>query len=73
MSSILDSMKATAHAAIDGFNQWDIDAIMMPRAENCTHLVLPRSLGRKELNNEGYRPYFAAIMPLLRKFRVGPP
>ncbi|KAK5741736.1 hypothetical protein LTR17_003727 [Elasticomyces elasticus] len=32
MADILDQMKRTTKAVIDGYNNWDIEAIMTPRA-----------------------------------------
>ncbi|TKA65024.1 hypothetical protein B0A55_10565 [Friedmanniomyces simplex] len=70
MADLLDNMKRTAKAVVDGYNKWDIDAIMAVRADNCIHHVLPKSLGREPRNNEDYRKYFASIMPLFKDFTI---
>jgi hypothetical protein len=44
----------TALAAIDGYKSY-IDAILAPRADSCTHEILPKSLDRPLLNNKDYR------------------
>ncbi|KAK4894719.1 hypothetical protein LTR27_007107 [Elasticomyces elasticus] len=53
-SSVLDNIKRTTQQTIDGFRKWDIDAIMAPRAENCTYQALPKSLGLPPHNNKDY-------------------
>lgn len=61
----------TAHAIIKGYELWDIDAIMAPRASNCTYYTLPTSLNRPKMNNEEYRQYYTGmVMPYLKDFRV---
>lgn len=70
MSSLLESMKRTAHAQLDGFRKWDLEAILAPRAENCQYRYLPESMGNPSMNNEEYRAYFAGILPLLQGFDV---
>lgn len=54
----------TAQAVIDGYNAWDIDAILAYRSPNCQHQVLPSSMGRVSQNNDEYRIYLSTIMPL---------
>jgi len=70
MADVLDQMKRTTKAVIDGYNNWDIEAIMAPRASDCISRVLPKSLGREPRNNDVYRQYFASIMPLFKDFTV---
>lgn len=60
----------TALRVIEGYNSWNIDAIMAPRAENCTQQVLPYRLNRPINNNTEYREYFKAIMPYFKAFKV---
>lgn len=60
----------TALRVIEGYNKWDIDAILAPRAENCTQQVLPYRLGRPVLNNTEYREYFSSIMPSFHNFHL---
>lgn len=60
----------TALAAIDGYNKWDIGAIMAPRAPHCTQQILPKSLERPLLNNTDYRAYFAPMLPAFKNFHV---
>lgn len=60
----------TALSVIDGYNKWDMDAIIAPRAEECTQHVLPYRLGRPAMANAQYREYFSAIMPYFSAFHV---
>lgn len=60
----------TALRIIDGYNQWDIEAILAPRAVECTQQVLPYRLNRPVLDNTEYREYFSKIMPYFKSFRV---
>jgi hypothetical protein len=60
----------TALAVIAGYNAWNMDAIMAPRAENCTHRVYPDRLGRPTLNNTAYRAYFSSLLPYFENFTV---
>lgn len=61
----------TVLQAIDGYNQWDVDAILAPRAAECTQQVLPYRLGRPVRNNAEYRDYFAkAVIPYFKSFHV---
>lgn len=70
MAATKSKQRETADEVIAAFNAWDIERIMGVRAENCVQQVLPRSLGREEMDNATYRPYFSAIMPLLKGFTV---
>lgn len=56
--SSLAAQKATAAALIAGYNAWDIDLMLAPRAPECVQQVLPASLGLKPHDNEQYRKYF---------------
>lgn len=60
----------TALTLIEGYNKWDIDAIMAPRAPNCVQRVYPARLDRPSLTNDEYRSYFASLMPLIEGFTV---
>lgn len=70
MSSLLENMKRTAHEQLNGFKQWNLDAILAPRADNCVYTYLPQSMGRPPMNNDAYREYFSGILPLLQGFDV---
>lgn len=60
----------TAFKAIDGYQKWDIDAILAPRADQCTQQVLPYRLDRPVLGNDEYRKYFSTIMPYFKSFHI---
>lgn len=70
MASIMDNMKQTAQAVCDGYTKWEIEAVMKPRAENCTHHLGPRSLGRPPRDNQQYRKYFSSVQSLFHDFQV---
>lgn len=48
----------TAHSVLAAYDTWDIDAILAPRAPDCTIQVIPTRLGRPVLTNEDYREHF---------------
>jgi ketosteroid isomerase-like protein len=60
----------TALSVIAGYNAWNIDAIMAPRSENCTHRVYPDRLGRPTLNRTAYITYFSSLLPFFDNFTV---
>lgn len=61
----------TALRFIQGYQKWDIEAILDPRAENCTQQVFPASLGLPKLNNSQYREYLTnGIMAHFTNFQV---
>ena len=60
----------TAQTFVDGYNAWDIDAIMANRAPNCTMRAYPARLNRPALGNEEYRAYFSKIMPHFTNFKI---
>ena len=70
MASEDSDLIKTAMKAVDGYNKWNIDAILEPRAPNCTQQVLPARLERPQLNNSEYREYFSTIMPLFKGFHI---
>lgn len=60
----------TANTAIEGYNTRKPEALLAYRAPDCTHQVLPVSLGRESLNNEQYLAFFTTLMPAFRNFHV---
>ncbi|KAH7379122.1 hypothetical protein DE146DRAFT_773845 [Phaeosphaeria sp. MPI-PUGE-AT-0046c] len=60
----------TALAVIAGYNSWNMDAILAPRAPNCTHRVYPNRLGRPTLNITEYDAYFSSLLPYFKNFTV---
>ena len=60
----------TALSVIAGYNAWNMDAIMAPRSENCTHRVYPDRLGRPTLNRTAYITYFSSLLPFFDNFTV---
>ncbi|KAM7185468.1 hypothetical protein V8F20_011790 [Naviculisporaceae sp. PSN 640] len=61
-----------AMALIDGYNAWDIEKIMEPRAADCTHQLLPASLKRPQLSYQAFKDFFGGMIPQFRnvKFTV---
>jgi hypothetical protein len=52
MPSILEDMKATTTSIMDGYRNWDIDALIAGRAEDCKQYVNPKSMGMPPRGNE---------------------
>lgn len=71
MSTLLTNMKHTAQAVCDGYERWEIDAVMAPRTQDCIHHLGPKSLGRPLRNNEQYSAYFSTVQTLFHDFKVG--
>ncbi|KAK3684537.1 hypothetical protein LTR37_020179 [Vermiconidia calcicola] len=70
-TSVLDNMKRTTQATIDGYRKFEIDAIMAPRADDCVYEALPKSMGAPALDNESYREFFSTqVIPLFEDFKV---
>jgi len=71
--STLPAQKATAAALIAGYNTWDIDAMLAPRAPECVQQVLPASLGLKPHGNAEYRKYYdEQLSKMFTDFKVWP-
>jgi hypothetical protein len=67
----LDSIKRGTEATIRGYRKWDVDAILAPRAENCTYHLLPESIGVPPRSNAEYREWYTTqIIPLFKEFKV---
>ena len=60
----------TAFKVIEGYNKWDMNAIMGYRSPDCKHRVYPARLGRPLLGNPEYREYFSSMIPFFRNFHV---
>lgn len=70
MTTEPSQLRKTAQAAIDGYNAWDIDAILAPRAPDCTQRVYPARLNRPAFTNERYREFFTNnVQPHFEDFR----
>lgn len=70
----LSNQRATAAALIAGYNAWDIDQILAPRAPDCVQQVLPASLKREPRTNEEYRRFHEEkIGSLFKNFKVHRP
>ncbi|KAK3056519.1 hypothetical protein LTR09_002312 [Extremus antarcticus] len=61
---------ATAISLIDGYNSWSMDAIMAPRAPNCTQKVYPLRLDRPAMGNDEYRQYFVGVMDQFKDYHL---
>ena len=70
MSGATSKLEETANAVIAGYQEWDIEKILLPRAANCTQQVIPYSLNRPILNNEQYREFFAGVMPHFKNWKL---
>jgi len=70
MNTLLENIKRTTQAVIDGYGKWNIDSIMEYRDENCMQSLSPKSLGEISWNNAEYRKYFIKMMFLFHDFNV---
>ncbi|KAM7190921.1 hypothetical protein V8F33_009154 [Rhypophila sp. PSN 637] len=59
-----------AMSLIDGYNEWNIEKIMEPRAPECTHQLLPASLKYPELGYQKYKSFFSSMMPYFRNLKA---
>ncbi|KAF2994540.1 hypothetical protein E8E14_000189 [Neopestalotiopsis sp. 37M] len=66
----MSKRRETALQAIQALNDWDIEAIMAYRHEDCIHEMLPKSLGRPPADNATFRKHFSALMPLLKNYKA---
>jgi len=62
--------RQTALAAVQGFNDWTIEAILAPRAPDCTHHVLPATIGRPPMTNEQFQGLLVMMIPKFKRFTV---
>jgi hypothetical protein len=70
-TTILHHLKCGTEATIEGYRKWDIEAILNPRAENCSYNLLPESIGVLQRNNAEYREwYLTQVTPLFKNFSV---
>lgn len=70
MSTLLANIKRTTHAQLDAYKAWNVDAIVAPRADDCTYRYLPESMNQPTMDNDQFREYFSTIIPLLEGFDV---
>lgn len=52
----------TAKSLFDAYNKWNIEDIMALRSSDCTHRVLPSSLGQGALDNDSFRRFVKNLM-----------
>jgi len=67
-TSPLSTRRKTTLEILEAYESWSLDAIMSFRTPDCVHEVLPTSL--PQMDNEGYRTFFAAIMPRVWNFKL---
>ncbi|EAT83022.2 hypothetical protein HBI56_070200 [Parastagonospora nodorum] len=69
-SQSTSKLLTTALAVVAGYNEWNMEAILAPRAENCIQRVYPDRLGRASYNNTEYNEYFSKFLPYFKNFNV---
>jgi hypothetical protein len=71
-ASVLENMKRTVQATVDGFNDdLNYDALRATRSDDFIYQFLPLSLGAPARDNEQYKEFFfAQLKPLFKKFDV---
>jgi ketosteroid isomerase-like protein len=67
---VTSKLLTTAMAVINGFNQWDIDAMLAPRAANCTQRDYPYRLDSPYRTNAEVATFFSSILPYFTNFTV---
>ncbi|ROV88143.1 hypothetical protein VMCG_10430 [Cytospora schulzeri] len=65
----MSKRREVAIEVIESYRSWNIERIMAYRTDDCTQLVIPRSLNREPKDNASYRKYFASIMPAFQDFQ----
>lgn len=53
-----------------GYDEYTVEGVMRARAPECTHAILPKSLGRETKNNKEYAEFFQGLTPIMKKFKV---
>ncbi|GAD98459.1 hypothetical protein PTT_17281 [Paecilomyces variotii No. 5] len=70
MTTIAENQVRAMHELFKGYDEYTVEGVMRARAPECTHGILPKSLGRETKNNEEYSQFFAAIAPIMKTFKV---
>lgn len=71
MPSAHKNLKELADAFMSVEATWDIEKIMGIRTADCTHQLLPRSLGHPSRNNEEFKSFYNQLVPLWFNYKVG--
>lgn len=69
-AQVAENQIKTMHALFEGYDQYTVDGVMRARAPECTHGILPKSLGRETKTNEEYAEFFKGLAPIMKKFKV---
>ena len=59
--SSAETMKATADAWLTGFKNWDVEALVAPRADDCIHEIYPTTLEIPPSTNADFRAFFEPL------------
>lgn len=70
MSQDDSQLYKTAMRVIEGYNKWNIEDIMAPRAPDCSQQVYPVRMDRPKMDNETYRTFFSAMIPRFQDFTI---
>lgn len=68
--SIADNQIRAMHALFEGYDEYTVEGVMRARAPECTHGILPKSLGRETKTNQEYSEFFKGLAPIMKKFKV---
>ena len=64
-------MRSTAEALVLAFDgEWDIEAILAPRSENCEHTMLPASFGIPRKDNAAFAKRIEHVKHLIKDAKV---
>lgn len=56
--TILTNMHAAVGTLISGLEDWDVDKILAPRAEDCVQKVYPKTMEMAPMSNDAFRAFF---------------
>lgn len=70
-SDLSSRMRNTAEALVLAFDgDWDIEAILAPRADSCQHAILPASLGIPKKDNAAFAKRIGHVKHLIKDAKV---
>ncbi|KAF2225385.1 hypothetical protein BDZ85DRAFT_66046 [Elsinoe ampelina] len=71
MADLAATMRATTEGFLYSFNgDWQPDATLAYRSENCKHVFLPASIGTPEKTKGEWAAYFKNVAPLVKDAKM---
>ncbi|KAJ3496566.1 hypothetical protein NLG97_g2574 [Lecanicillium saksenae] len=69
MTTLREKQEATARALFDGYNQYEAEAVLAPRAPECIHSWWPTSMKRPSKTNDEFRQFFKPMEKTMKNYR----